>query len=151
MMTGQLFELLVQKVSGIENKFDGLESKVNGIEKKYRYKKQSTFVWSKNYGNKVTALFDGYTLDGDQIEHLQKQLNERLATIQTDLSYVVGKTAQHERSFIKLSNHNNFCEPEVHIKSQEVRESLVHKGLLAFRACFMCHLSRRFSRFAKIR
>ena len=53
-------------------------------------------------GTKIAALFDGYTLRGDQIERLQEHLDERLDSIQTDLSYVVGKVAQHDRNFVRL-------------------------------------------------
>lgn len=53
---------------------------------------------------KIGAIYDGFQLRGDQIEKLQEHLDERLDTIQTDLSYVVSKVAQHERNFIKLNN-----------------------------------------------
>jgi hypothetical protein len=33
-----------------------------------------------SYGTKIVALFDGYTLRGNQIEKLQKHLDERLDT-----------------------------------------------------------------------
>lgn len=55
--------------------------------------------------NKIPALFDGYTLRGDQIERLQEHIDERLDAIQTDLSYVVSKIAQHDRNIVRLNKH----------------------------------------------
>ncbi len=42
---------------------------------------------------KVRALFDGFTLRGDQIERLQKRLDERLDSIETDTRYLVARVA----------------------------------------------------------
>lgn len=56
-----------------------------------------------DHGNKISALFDGFTLRGDQVERLQEHLDERLDAIQTDLSYVVSKVAQHDRNIVRLN------------------------------------------------
>lgn len=45
------------------------------------------------HGEKISALFGGYTLRGDQVDRLHDHLDERLDSIQNDLSYVVGKVA----------------------------------------------------------
>ncbi|GAW28955.1 hypothetical protein [Carboxydocella sp. ULO1] len=55
------------------------------------------------HGEKINALFDGYSMRGDQIARLQEHLDERLDAIQTDLSYIVSKIAQHERKFVRLN------------------------------------------------
>jgi len=55
------------------------------------------------HGDKINALFDGYSMRGDQIARLQEHLDERLDAIQTDLSYIVSKIAQHERKFVRLN------------------------------------------------
>lgn len=65
--------------------------------------KQSLAKIENGQGTKIAALFDGYTLRGDQIERLQDHLDERLDAIQTDLSYVVGKVAQHDRTIVRLN------------------------------------------------
>lgn len=65
--------------------------------------KQSLAKIENDQGTKIAALFDGYTLRGDQIERLQDHLDERLDAIQTDLSYVVSKVAQHDRTIVRLN------------------------------------------------
>lgn len=65
--------------------------------------KQSLAKIENDQGSKIAALFDGYSLRGDQIERLQEHLDERLDAIQTDLSYVVSKTAQHDRNIVRLN------------------------------------------------
>jgi len=51
----------------------------------------------------LSALLDGCALRGEQIEQLKDHLDERLDSIQNDLSYVVGKVAQHDRNIVQLN------------------------------------------------
>lgn len=44
--------------------------------------------------NKIGALFDGYNSKGDQIERLQKHLDERLDSIEIDTRYLVARVAR---------------------------------------------------------
>jgi len=46
---------------------------------------------------KVTALFDGYSLRGDQITHLKEDFYERFQDFREDVSYLLSKTAKQER------------------------------------------------------
>lgn len=64
--------------------------------------KQSLARIENDQGTKIAALFDGYSLRGDQVERLQEHLDERLDSIQNDLSYVVSKVAQHDRNIVQL-------------------------------------------------
>lgn len=47
--------------------------------------------------NKIGALFNGYSLKGDQIERLQKHLDERLDRIESDTRYLVTRVARLEQ------------------------------------------------------
>ena len=47
--------------------------------------------------NKIGALFDGYSLRGDQIENLQKHLDQRLDSIEIDTGYLVSRVARLEK------------------------------------------------------
>lgn len=87
---------ILQLLADIKQGQDRLEQRVGVLE-------QSVLKIENDQGTKIAALFDGYTLRGDQIEHLQEHLDERLDAIQNDLSYVVGKTAQHDRSIVRLN------------------------------------------------
>lgn len=46
---------------------------------------------------KIGALFDGYTLRGDQIENLQKHLDQRLDSIEIDTGYLVSRVSRLEK------------------------------------------------------
>jgi DNA repair exonuclease SbcCD ATPase subunit len=46
---------------------------------------------------KVRALFDGFSLRGDQIETLQKRLDERMDSIETDTRYLVARVVMLEK------------------------------------------------------
>lgn len=46
---------------------------------------------------KVSALYDGFTLRGEQIEILQKHLDRRLDSIEIDTGYLVSKIVRLEK------------------------------------------------------
>jgi len=46
---------------------------------------------------KIGALFNGYSLRGEQIENLQKHLDQRLDSIETDTGYLVSRVARLEK------------------------------------------------------
>ena len=108
----QLFDGQNQLFDGQKQLFDGqnqLTARLDRIESTMATKEelekvsQSVARIENDHGNKISALFDGYTLRGDQIERLREHLDERLDSIQTDLSYVVSKVAQHDRNIVKLN------------------------------------------------
>lgn len=108
----QLFEGQKQLFDGQSQLFEGqkqLTARLDRIEATMATKEelekvsQSVARIENDHGNKISALFDGYTLRGDQIERLREHLDERLDSIQTDLSYVVGKVAQHDRNIVRLN------------------------------------------------
>ncbi|NPV72884.1 MAG: hypothetical protein HPY89_03645 [Pelotomaculum sp.] len=46
---------------------------------------------------KIGALFDGFSLRGDQIENLKKHIDERFDSIETDTRYLVARVARLEK------------------------------------------------------
>jgi hypothetical protein len=75
------------------------------LGKGQRELRQSFVKLENDQGTKLAALFDAYTLRGEQIKDLQKHLDERLDNIQTDLNYLVAKSAQHGREIGKLKKN----------------------------------------------
>lgn len=88
-MSEQLLQDILAAVKSIDERLAKVEKSVAAME--------------QEHANKIIALFDGYTLHGDQLERLQEHLDERLDAIQTDVSYLVGKVAQHDRTIVKLN------------------------------------------------
>jgi hypothetical protein len=80
-----------------------MEDLLKQILKEVQEIKTSQLRMEQEHGKKIDALFDGHTLRGDQMERLQDSLDERLDAIQTDLSYVVSKVAQHDRNIVRLN------------------------------------------------
>ena len=52
---------------------------------------------------KVTALFDGYTLRGEQIDNLKAHFDERFDDFQEDVSYLISKTGKQEKQIVSMS------------------------------------------------
>ena len=51
---------------------------------------------------KVTALFDGYTLRGEQIDNLKAHFDERFDDFQEDVSYLISKTGKQEKQIVSM-------------------------------------------------
>ena len=92
----ELLELLVQKVTGMDAELKELKSGQQRIE-------TAQLRMENEIGQKIGALKDGFEMRGDQIGRLQEHLDERLDSIQNDLSYVVGKVAQHDRKILQIA------------------------------------------------
>ena len=93
----ELLKGILSEIQSVKNQLNTMDSRMAKVE-------QSVTVIEQNHSQKIGAIYDGFQLRGNQIEKLQEHLDERLDSIQNDLSYVVGKMAQHERNFIKLNN-----------------------------------------------
>jgi mRNA-degrading endonuclease RelE of RelBE toxin-antitoxin system len=72
------------------------------LAKEQREIRQSLARIEQEQGSKISALFDGYTLRGDQLQILKDHIDERLDNIPNDLSYAFGKVAQHDRNIVQL-------------------------------------------------
>jgi hypothetical protein len=102
-MTNDEFQnLVLENFGDLKNDVSDLKADVSRLEKTTDEIKRSQTRMENDSVVKISALFDGYTLRGEQIKNLQEHLDERLDTIQLDLSYLVSKTAKHERSILKL-------------------------------------------------
>ncbi|MDN5345478.1 MAG: hypothetical protein PWQ18_1592 [Clostridia bacterium] len=51
---------------------------------------------------KINVLFDAFELRGDQIEKLQKHLDERLDVITMDVNFLMGKTARMDTALVEM-------------------------------------------------
>ncbi|SFH30092.1 hypothetical protein SAMN05660649_04665 [Desulfotomaculum arcticum] len=94
-MTNEEFQSLVLKQlhsltegqSRIESRMNKLESKVDKLE----------LSVETEVIDKIRVLFDGYSLRGDQIDKLQKHIDERLDSIEIDTGYLVSRVARLEK------------------------------------------------------
>lgn len=83
----QQLKVLTEGQSRIESRMDKLETKVDKLD----LRTENEVI------DKVRVLFDGYTLRGDQIEYLQKHLDQRLDSIEVDTGYLVARVARLEK------------------------------------------------------
>lgn len=94
---------ILELLTGLIAKVDNLEQGQSHLATQISKVEQSLVKIENDQGTKIAALFDGYSLRGDQVERLQEHLDERLDSIQNDLSYVVSKVAQHDRNIVRLN------------------------------------------------
>lgn len=84
---------LNQKVGSLETGQQRLETRMESLEKgqlRLETRMESEVI------EKIGALFDGYTMRGDQIENLQKHLDQRLDSIEIDTGYLVSRVTRLE-------------------------------------------------------
>ncbi len=83
----QGYQVLEQGQQELKTSIQKVESKVDKLELRME---EEVF-------NKIGALFNGYSLRGDQIERLQQHLDERLDSIETDTRYLVARVDRLEK------------------------------------------------------
>lgn len=99
----QRIESLEKSQIRMEQRIEKMEKRMDSLDDGQAALSQSVAKIEHEQGTKIAALFDGYTLRGDQVERLCEHLDERLDVIQTDISYILGKVAQHDRNIVQLS------------------------------------------------
>lgn len=85
---------LISDVSGLKEGQQKIETRMESLETSQR--KIETRMESEVI-EKIGALFNGYSLRGEQIENLQKHLDQRLDSIETDTGYLVSRVARLEK------------------------------------------------------
>lgn len=83
----QQLQTLVGGQQRLESRIDRLESKTD----KLGLRVENEII------DKIGALFDGYNLRGNQIDKLQKHLDERMDSVETDTRYLVARVAKLEK------------------------------------------------------
>lgn len=101
---------LEQDVTDLKTGQAKLEQDVAGLKTDVADLKTSQERLSHNVINlenelvpKVTALFDGYTLRGEQINNLKAHIDERFDDFQEDVTYLISKTAKQEKQIFSVS------------------------------------------------
>jgi len=92
-----------QRLANIEKRIESMEQQISSLSEEQTALSQSVAKIEHDQGTKIAALFDGYTLRGDQAERLREHLDERLDVLQTDISYILSKVAQNDRNIVQLS------------------------------------------------
>ena len=105
-----LFKLLTHEVtpdSGlvIVDEFDvtKLKSGQEQLVRNQEFLSQHIVALENELIPKVTALFDGYTLRGEQIDNLKAHFDARLDDYQEDVSYLISKTGKQEKQILSMS------------------------------------------------
>ncbi|AEG16024.1 hypothetical protein Desku_2497 [Desulfofundulus kuznetsovii DSM 6115] len=101
-MTNEEFQSLVlQQLEKINKRLDSLEegqlhltTRLDNVDNKVD---KLGLRLENEVIDKVRALFDGFALRGDQIERLQKHLDKRIDSIETDTRYLVARVARLEK------------------------------------------------------
>lgn len=101
---------LEQDVAGLKTNVADLKTDVAGLKTDVADLKTGQEGLSHNVINlenelvpKVTALFDGYTLRGEQINNLKAHIDERFDDFQEDVTYLISKTAKQEKQIFSVS------------------------------------------------
>ncbi|MCL6560028.1 MAG: hypothetical protein K6U74_14810 [Firmicutes bacterium] len=91
-------EQLLKEILG---ELKALNQRIGNLEAGQEQLRQSLARIENEHGEKLSALFDGYKLRGDQVAELKRHLDLRLDSISLDLAYLVSKIASHEAAIIK--------------------------------------------------
>lgn len=86
--------IMVQQFDKVFKKLESMENRLSSLEKGQTRLETSI---ENEVLEKIHAISDSFKLRGDQIESLNKQLNERLDSIEIDTGYLVSRVARLEK------------------------------------------------------
>jgi DNA repair ATPase RecN len=92
-------DTLENRLDTIENRLDTIENRLDVLENgqtRIELRLENEII------PKITALFDGYQLRGDQIENLKLYLDGRLEAIALDINYLIGRVVRHDTAILEL-------------------------------------------------
>ena len=99
-------DTLENRLDTIENRLDTIENRLDTIENRLDVLENGQTRIELRLENeiipKITALFDGYQLRGDQIENLKLYLDGRLEAIALDINYLIGRVVRHDTAILEL-------------------------------------------------
>ena len=102
----KILEILMQMQSDISDLKTGqakLEQDVADLKAGQEQLSHNVVSLENELVPKVTALFDGYTLRGEQIDNLKAHFDERFDDFQEDVSYLISKTGKQEKQIVSMS------------------------------------------------
>jgi len=89
--TQQKIETRIKSLEAGQQKIETRMESLETSQRKIETRMESEVI------EKIGALFNGYSLRGEQIENLQKHLDQRLDSIETDTGYLVSRVARLEK------------------------------------------------------
>lgn len=96
---GNRMEVLENRMESVENRMEALENRMDSLENrqaKLELRLENEVI------PKISALFDGYQLRGDQIENLKQYFDERLDAIALDINFLIGRVVRHDTAIREL-------------------------------------------------
>lgn len=95
-------ESMDNRLSGVENELVQVKNELVQVKNELGQVKESQVRMENELGEKITALFDGYSLRGDQIAGLKGHFDNRLDSLSEDVNYLVKKSFRHEEAILEL-------------------------------------------------
>lgn len=92
--TNSRLDSVGKSLDSVGRRLDAVEVRLDRVEKiqvRFETRVENEVI------DKIRILFDGYSLRGDQIENLQKHLDERLDSIESDTRYLTSRVAKLEK------------------------------------------------------
>lgn len=94
---------LEHDVAGLKSDVAVLKSDVSDLKIGQKQLSQNIVNLENELAPKVTALFDGYTLRGEQIDNLKQHFDDRIEDFHEDVSYLISKTAKQEKQIFSIT------------------------------------------------
>ncbi|GEM_PF-3507308 len=92
----QMLTTMQADIKGIHHRMDGFESRMDDIENRQGSLEQHMVRMENDLNKKIDALFDAFELRGDQINRLEKTINDRLVYLENSNAYLTQQVAIHD-------------------------------------------------------
>lgn len=84
------------RMDGFESRMDNMELRMGDMENRQGSLEQHMVRMENDLNKKIDALFDAFELRGDQINRLEKTINDRLVYLENSNAYLTQQVAIHD-------------------------------------------------------
>lgn len=90
-------ESMDKRLSSMESELGTVKSEMGTVKSELNQVKENQIRMENELGEKITALFDGYSLRGDQIDNLRMHFDNRLDLIADDFKFLLQKSFKQDQ------------------------------------------------------
>ncbi|MHB1652966.1 MAG: hypothetical protein ACYCVD_10895 [Desulfitobacteriaceae bacterium] len=90
------------EIASVKGELTSVKGELISVKGEIASVKQNQVRMENELGEKITALFDGYSLRGDQIAKMKAHFDKRLDTLSEDVNFLVKKAFRHDEAIQEL-------------------------------------------------
>jgi chromosome segregation ATPase len=99
---GERVTRLDEKVTQLDVSVSRLDEKVTRLDVRATRLEESVVRIENDHGMQLGALFDAFSLRGDQVNDLREHMDRRFDSVQAAINFLIHRTNEHDNELMRL-------------------------------------------------